>query len=77
MRVALDGVKEELPELPPGMVTMRIDADTGEPVGASDKNGIFEVFEESKTPQIKRGSSSSSPSNNSSPTNTDTFEDPF
>jgi len=51
MRVALEGVPEEFPELPPGMVTMRIDVDTGEPVGTGSRNAIFEVFREANAPK--------------------------
>ncbi|MEJ2454311.1 MAG: penicillin-binding protein 1A [Candidatus Thiodiazotropha sp.] len=51
MRVALNGIQEEVPEMPPGMVTMRIDVDTGEPVGAGSGNAIFEVFEEKNAPK--------------------------
>lgn len=52
MRVALDGVAEKVPEMPPGMVTMRIDVDTGEPVGSGSGNAIFEVFEEKNAPKL-------------------------
>jgi penicillin-binding protein 1A len=51
MRVALNGIEEKVPEMPPGMVTMRIDVDTGEPVGAGSGNAIFEVFEEKNAPK--------------------------
>ncbi|MGD8909148.1 MAG: penicillin-binding protein 1A [Chromatiales bacterium] len=50
MKVALNGIEEKLPEMPPGMVTMRIDVDTGEPVGAGNSNAIFEVFEAKNAP---------------------------
>lgn len=51
MRVALKDVKEKLPEMPPGMITMRIDVDTGEPVSANNGNAIFEIFEERTAPK--------------------------
>ncbi len=51
MRVALNGIEEKVSEMPPGMVTMRIDVDTGEPVGAGSGNAIFEVFEEKNAPK--------------------------
>ena len=49
--VALNGIEEKVPEMPPGMVTMRIDVDTGEPVGSGSANAIFEVFEEKNAPK--------------------------
>jgi hypothetical protein len=36
--------------MPPGMLTMRIDSETGEPVGAGHPRAIFEVFEVGKAP---------------------------
>jgi penicillin-binding protein 1A len=51
MRVALNGIKEKVPEMPPGMVTMKIDVDTGQPVGAGDSNAMFEVFEAKNAPK--------------------------
>ena len=44
MRHALDGVPEELLERPEGLVTMRIDPDSGEPALAGDPDAIFETF---------------------------------
>jgi penicillin-binding protein 1A len=52
MKVALNGIKEEVPDMPPGMVTMRIDVDTGEPVGAGSGNAVFEVFETKNAPKL-------------------------
>ena len=51
MKVALNGIEEKVPDLPPDMVTMRIDVDTGEPVGAGSGNAIFEVFEAKNAPK--------------------------
>ncbi|MDJ0805594.1 MAG: penicillin-binding protein 1A [Gammaproteobacteria bacterium] len=59
MRVALDGTKEILPEQPPGMITMRIDVNTGKPVSTGDQNAIFEVFRESHAPKPTTSSSHS------------------
>ena len=62
MQVALNGIEEKVPELPPGMVTMRIDVDSGEPVGSGSGNAIFEVFEAKnapKPPDIRTPSQSS------------------
>jgi len=78
MRVALDGVAEELPELPPGMVTMRIDADTGVPVGAGDKNAIFEVFRDTDLAALpSKGQSSGNRPGSITPTSVSPIEDPF
>jgi penicillin-binding protein 1A len=50
MQVALNGIEEKVPDLPSDMITMRIDVDTGEPVGAGSANAIFEVFETKNAP---------------------------
>ncbi len=44
MGTALDGVPESLPTQPPGIVTMRIDPETGAPAAANQENAIFEFF---------------------------------
>ena len=44
MRHALDGVPEEFLERPEGLVTMRIDPDSGVPALAGDPDAIFETF---------------------------------
>ncbi len=44
MGEALEGVPEELLERPEGLVTMRIDPDTGGPAPAGDEGAIFETF---------------------------------
>ncbi len=78
MRVALAGVPEEIPDLPPGMVTMRIDADTGEPVGAGDKNAIFEIFRETDLAALRSTSTGSSLKPGLiTPTSVSPTEDPF
>ncbi len=77
MRVALNGIKEKVPEMPPGMVTMRIDVDTGEPVGAGSDNAIFEVFEEKNAPKsAHEGPGGRSPLNTGEG-NVNPAEDPF
>jgi penicillin-binding protein 1A len=43
MRAALDGVKEEWPERPPGLVTVRIDPETGKLAAAGAPGAIFEM----------------------------------
>jgi penicillin-binding protein 1A len=77
MRVALNGIEEKVPVMPPGMVTMRIDVDTGEPVSSGNSNAIFEVFEEKnapKPPQNRPGDTSGTHPGNG---NVVPAEDPF
>ena len=51
MKVALDGVAEENTAQPDGIVTVRIDPETGERALPSNPNGIFELFLEENAPQ--------------------------
>jgi penicillin-binding protein 1A len=44
MRVALKGVPDELPNAPAGLLTVRIDPETGERAAPGQDNAIFEVF---------------------------------
>lgn len=50
MRVALDGTPEITPERPPGLVTVRIDPQTGLLAGAGQSDAIFETFVEGTLP---------------------------
>jgi penicillin-binding protein 1A len=76
MRMALNGIEEVIPDMPPKMVTMRIDVDTGQPVGVGNTNAIFEVFEVDKAPNMPvKGSAGEIEGN--SPTNISPIEDPF
>ncbi|EGV52892.1 penicillin-binding protein 1A [endosymbiont of Riftia pachyptila] len=78
MRVALEGKPESSLEMPPGMVTVRIDPETGEAVSASQKNAIFETFREQYAPTPP--SSETTPSTTSNPNGGDTSTsevDPF
>ncbi len=50
MRSALDGVPEELLERPEGMVTMRIDPESGKAALAGDAAAIFETFRAENAP---------------------------
>ncbi|MEN8167628.1 MAG: penicillin-binding transpeptidase domain-containing protein, partial [Pseudomonadota bacterium] len=78
MRIALDGVNEELPDLPPEMVTMRIDVDTGKPVGAGAKNAIFEIFREAYAPPLPlSGAGFPGSGKPGKPLAVDPAEDPF
>jgi len=51
MEHALDGVPETFLDQPDGIVTVRIDPETGEPAGAADPDAIFEVFEAGTAPK--------------------------
>jgi penicillin-binding protein 1A len=51
MREALKGMPEITLETPPGLVTVRIDPETGLLVGADFPNAIFEIFRADKVPK--------------------------
>ena len=51
MRTALHGMEETPLEQPPGLVSMRIDAKTGQPTHAANKDAIFEYFRADRIPQ--------------------------
>ena len=51
MRVALDGMPENLEEEPRGMVTVRIDAETGNRAGVDTQQSLFEVFRVENAPR--------------------------
>jgi penicillin-binding protein 1A len=76
MQVALNGIKEVIPDMPPKMVTIRIDVDTGQPVGVGSSNAIFEVFEIDKAPKLPNEGRSGR-IEGSTPTNISPIEDPF
>ena len=51
MRIALSGVPEHRMPMPEGIVSVRIDPQTGCPSGAGQRNAIFEVFRENNVPE--------------------------
>jgi len=53
MRVALDGMPENLQEQPAGLVTIRIDAETGKRADANTSKSLFELFREENAPRQK------------------------
>ena len=55
MREALEGVPEHPLQVPPGIVTIRIDPRTGERASADQKDAIFEVFRTANAPQQQNG----------------------
>ena len=52
MEHALAGTDEVLPQQPPGVVTVKVDADTGERAPAASSNAIFEYFLQEHTPPM-------------------------
>jgi len=61
MRVALDGTPEKSLERPEGLVTIKINAETGEAATDLDKNTIFEIFREENVPVVAEGGASGAP----------------
>lgn len=53
MRTALDGVPEQLPKQPDGIVSIRIDARTGLLASGASGESLFELFREEKVPTRK------------------------
>ena len=60
MRVALAGMPENLQEQPEGLVTIRIDAETGKRADANTSKSLFELFREENAPRQKAVVKSSS-----------------
>ena len=50
MKVALEGQPENLREEPRGLVTIRIDSETGKRAGLDTKRSLFELFREENAP---------------------------
>jgi penicillin-binding protein 1A len=51
MDTALAATPEEWPELPPGMVTVRIDPESGDYAGPNAEDAVFEVFRQDNAPE--------------------------
>ena len=51
MRVALDGVQQELLPQPDGLVTVRIDPESGLRASASQPGAVFETFRSENVPR--------------------------
>ncbi|MDJ0777592.1 MAG: transglycosylase domain-containing protein [Gammaproteobacteria bacterium] len=51
MRFALEGRPENLQEQPAGLVTVRIDAETGKRAALDSANSLFEIFREENAPR--------------------------
>lgn len=54
MRIALDGVPENQMPMPEGIVSVRIDPETGCPAGVGQRNSMWEVFREGNVPDCER-----------------------
>ena len=67
MRTALKGVPEQLPPRPDGIVTVRINPETGEITTPDNPNGIDEIFLEENVPTAVAESIDSDTGNNVSP----------
>lgn len=65
MRVALNGMEEIPLEQPAGLVSMRIDAKTGQPASADNKDAIFEFFRADRIPERSSDNASQIPMQNS------------
>jgi len=51
MRAALDGMPENIQEEPSGLVTVRIDAETGNRADANTRHSLFEIFRVENAPR--------------------------
>jgi penicillin-binding protein 1A len=65
MRVALKDIPDEEPVMPPDMVTVRIDPNTGAKATAATEGAIFEIFREENAPDA--AGSGGEPSGGSAP----------
>ena len=54
MEAALAGTAERFPPQPPGVVTMKIDPQTGEVAGPRQPNALFEYFLREYAPEVKK-----------------------
>jgi len=52
MKEALDGVPQQVPSQPPGVISVKIDPDTGLLARPGQKNAIFEVFRQELAPNL-------------------------
>lgn len=77
MQVALNGIEEKSPDMPAGMLTMRIDSESGEPVNVGHPNAIFEVFEVDKAPKPPKHDLNSTTRRGQNESSVNPIEDPF
>jgi penicillin-binding protein 1A len=75
MRVALDGMPENMQEQPEGLVTIRIDAETGKRADSNTTKSLFELFREENAPRQKAVVKSNSGNNDGIVVNAPETED--
>ena len=63
MRVALAGKPEKQLPRPDGLVTIKINAETGEAATDADTNTVFEIFRKERAPTVNSATSSETPAN--------------
>lgn len=73
MRQALKDRPEVHPPRPPGLVTVRIDPDTGKRAAAGDPNAIYEMFRSDQVPELDTDAKTPSPWQSSGEVRTDTI----
>jgi len=73
MGEALKNTPETTRTQPPGIVTVRIDPETGERARAGDPDAIFEIFREEQTPKLKDDTPAYSPYDNAERLTEDLF----
>jgi penicillin-binding protein 1A len=64
MQEALKGMPEHSLPQPPGIVSMRVIADTGKVAPANSRNGIFEYFMREHLPENEPGDTAAENSDN-------------
>jgi penicillin-binding protein 1A len=73
METALAGMRESFPDQPAGVVTMKIDPESGEPAGTRQGDAIFEFFLAEHTPRAPEVDRSDEPSDIESIKDVDIF----
>jgi penicillin-binding protein 1A len=74
-RIAFEGLPEHQMPMPKGIVSVRIDRETGCPAGAGQGNAVFEVFREGNVPECEAGEALPDIFNDTSGTGPDADED--
>lgn len=71
MKVALQGIPDDLPSAPPGLLTVRIDPETGQRAAPGQKNAIFEVFRAEYAPTATASTNTANTGSNNGNTRLD------
>jgi penicillin-binding protein 1A len=77
MAEALHGTKEHRRAAPPGIVTMRVSAETGLAAGPGDESAMFETFIEGHLPPVSDGTMPDAASDSSSPATQPSSDEPL